>query len=48
MERKKILLACLAYHKACQELIDVLNKEYSFDKLNTGIAYCISLEQIGY
>lgn len=48
VERKKILLACLAYRKACQELIDVLNKEYSFDKHNTGIAYCISLEQIGY
>ncbi len=40
----KILITCLLPNENAAEMIEILYREYNFDKPNTGIAYCVSVE----
>lgn len=46
--QKKVVISCLLHTDKAKELIDVLNKDYKFDKPSTGIAYSIPLEGIAF
>ena len=43
-EQSKVLISCLLKNEDAKELIDVLYRDYHFDKPNTGIAFGISVE----
>ena len=42
--QEKILITCLVSTQNAKELIDIFYRDYSFDKPNTGIAYCVPVE----
>ena len=43
-EQGKVLITCLIKNESAKQLIEVLYREYHFDKPNTGIAFGISVE----
>lgn len=47
-EQGKVMITCLLKNKEARELIDILYKEYGFDKPNTGIAFSISVEGMAF
>lgn len=47
-EPGKIMIACLLKTEKAKELIEILYKEYKFNKPNTGIAYSIKVEEIAF
>lgn len=47
-EQGKVLISCLLKNDAAERLIDVLYREYRFDKPNTGIAFGISVEGLAF
>jgi len=47
-EQGKVMISCLLKSERAKELIDVLYKDYKFDKPNTGIAFGISVEGLAF
>ena len=47
-EQGKVMISCLIKNEKAKELIDVLYKDYKFNKPNTGIAFSISLEGLAF
>ena len=47
-EQGKVLISCLIKSENAKELINVLYCDYNFDKPNTGIAFCISVEGLAF
>ena len=47
-EQGKVVISCLLKRETARELIDVLYKEYNFDKPNTGIAFSIAVEGMAF
>ncbi len=48
VERKKVFITCLLHKNDAIRLIETLNNVYHFDKPNTGVAYSINIESVGY
>lgn len=46
--QNKVMISCLLKNKKAKELIDVLYTEYNFNKPNTGIAFCVSVEGMAF
>lgn len=44
----KIVITCLLKNDKAQELINILNHEYKFDKPNTGVAFSILVEGLAF
>lgn len=47
-EQGKVLIACLLKTEKAKELLDILYHDYNFNKPNTGIAFCISVEGLAF
>ncbi|MBQ8402860.1 MAG: hypothetical protein IJX55_00350 [Clostridia bacterium] len=47
-EQGKVIISCLLKNEKAKELIDILYREYEFDKPNTGIAFGISVEGLAF
>lgn len=47
-EQRKVIISCLLKNEKAKKLIDVLCKEYNFDKPNTGTAFSISVEGVAF
>lgn len=47
-EQSKVMITGLLKSAKAKELMDVLYKEYKFDKPNTGIAFSISVEALAF
>ena len=47
-EQGKVMITCLLRTDEARALIDVLYKEYSFDRPNTGIAFSIAVEGLAF
>ncbi len=47
-EEHKVMTSCLLSSNAADTLIETLNKEYGFEKPNTGIAFTIPVEGLSY
>ena len=47
-EQGRVIITSLVKIEEAKKLIDLLHKEYKFDKPNTGIAYSISVEGIAF
>ena len=47
-EQGKVLISCLLKTEKAKELIDVLHKDYHFNKPNTGIAFSIAVEGLAF
>ena len=47
-EQKKVMLSCLLKDENAKKLLDVLYKDYKFDKPNTGIAFSIPVEGMAF
>lgn len=43
-EQSKVLISCLVKSEEAKKLIEILYRDYHFDKPNTGIAFGISVE----
>lgn len=48
VERNKVYLTGLLHKEEAIELTNVLNEVYQFSRPNTGIAFSIKLESVGY
>lgn len=48
IEQGKVVISCLMKTEKAKELINILHKEYKFDKPNTGIAFSISVEGLAF
>ena len=48
VEQAKVLITCLMKTQNAQDVIDILYKEYKFDKPNTGIAFSIPVEGLAF
>lgn len=47
-EQGKVMISCLLKNEKAKDLIDILYKEYGFNKPNTGIAFSISVEGVAF
>ena len=47
-EQGKVCIFCLVKTEIARELMNILYNEYNFDKPNTGIAFCISVEGLAF
>jgi len=47
-EENKIVITCLLSADKSDILIETLNKEFNFDKQNTGIAFTVPVEGLSY
>lgn len=47
-EQGKVIISCLLKNENAKELINILYREYKFDKPNTGIAFGISVEGLAF
>lgn len=47
-EQKKVMITCLLRSERAAALIDVLYREYKFDKPNTGIAFTVPVEGLAF
>ena len=47
-EQGKVLISCLIKTEYAKKLLDVLYREYHFDKPNTGIAFGVSVEGLAF
>lgn len=47
-EQGKVVISCLVKYEDAKKLIDILYKDYKFDKPNTGIAYSIPVEGLAF
>lgn len=47
-EQGKVMISCLLKNEKAKKLIDVLYKEYNFDKPNTGIAFSVAVEGMAF
>ena len=47
-EQSKVIIFSLLKFEKAKELIDVLFKEYKFNKPNTGIAFSVSVEGLAF
>ncbi len=47
-EQGKVLISCLVQAERAKELMDVLYRDYHFDKPNTGIAFGIAVEGLSF
>ena len=47
-EENKIIATCLLLGEKSDALIDTLNKDFNFDKPNTGIAFSIPIEGLSF
>lgn len=47
-EQGKVLISCLVKTEKARELIDVLYRDYHFDKPNTGIAFTVPVEGLAF
>ena len=47
-EQGKVMITCLLKNDSARALIDVLYRDYKFDKPNTGIAFGISVEGLAF
>lgn len=48
VEQHKVIITCLLKKENAAKLIDVLYKEYHFNKPNTGIAFGIAVEGLAF
>ena len=46
--QRKVVISCLMKTENAKELINILNKDYKFDKPNTGFAFCIPVEGLAF
>ncbi|MBE6577470.1 MAG: hypothetical protein E7653_04970 [Ruminococcaceae bacterium] len=44
----KVLISCLVKKENAEKLLDILYRDYNFSKPNTGIAFGISVEGLGF
>lgn len=44
----KVVISCLLKTEKAKELIGILEKDYKFNKPNTGIAFSVSVEGLAY
>ncbi len=47
-EQGKVVISCLVKTEKAKALIEILHKDYKFNKPNTGIAFSISVEGIAF
>ena len=47
-EQGKVLITCLVQTEKAKELMEVLYKDYHFDKPNTGIAFSVAVEGLAF
>lgn len=47
-EEGRVLISCLIKTEKAKELMDVLYKDYKFNKPNTGFAFCIPVEGLAF
>lgn len=47
-EQGKVMIICLVKNDSARQLIDVLYRDYKFNKPNTGIAFGISVEGLAF
>jgi hypothetical protein len=47
-EQGKVLITCLVKTETAKTLIDILYREYHFNKPNTGIAYTVPVEGLAF
>ena len=47
-EQGKVLITCLVKTPEARALVDILRSDFKFDKPNTGIAFGISVEGLGF
>ena len=44
----RVIISCLLKKDKAEELIDILYKNYNFNKPNTGIAFSVTVEGLGF
>lgn len=47
-EQGKVMITCLLKNDSARRLVDVLHRDYKFNKPNTGIAFGISVEGLAF
>ena len=47
-EQGKVFISCLVKTETAKELLNILYHDYHFDKPNTGIAFCISVQGLAF
>ena len=47
-EQCKVVISCLLKTEKARELIEILNKEYKFNKPNTGFTFSIPVEGLAF
>ena len=47
-EQRKVMISCLLKNEKARELIDVLYRDYKFNKPNTGIAFSVAVEGMAF
>ena len=47
-EQGKVLITCLVKTSDARELVDILRSDFKFDRPNTGIAFGIAVEGLGF
>ena len=47
-EQSKVMITCLVKTENAKALINILYKDYKFDRPNTGIAFSISVEGLAF
>lgn len=47
-EQGKVLLSCLLPTEKAKKVIEILYKDYHFDKPNTGIAFSVAVEGLAF
>ena len=47
-EQNKVMISCLLKYEDAQKVLNVLYKDYKFDRPNTGIAFGISVEGLAF
>ena len=46
--QKRAIISCLLVAENAKKVIDVLYKEYKFNKANTGIAFSVPIEKLSF
>ena len=47
-DRSRAVITCLLKTEKAKELITILYKDHNFNKPNTGIAFCVSVEGLAF
>ena len=47
-DQKKAIISCLLPTDGAEKVVDLLYKEYNFDKANTGIAFSVPIQKISF